>query len=230
MAVVDPGPDVEDHVRALLVEVADAKTVRLLLTHGHADHAGAARALADRIGAEVLGPPMPGTVDRVLADGDVTETDAGRLVAIHTPGHTADHLCFHWPEARALFAGDLLLGRGDTTWVAEYPGCVADYFASLDRLRTLDLRVIYPAHGPPIEDPAEAIDRYERHRRERVRQVEEALATMPEADLERLMELVYGDEVPHGLARAALRSLGALVEYVQEHGPSDSRQEPRRTR
>ena len=157
---------------------------------------------------------MEGVVDRVIRDGDSVDTELGPLVAVHTPGHTEDHLCFHLPSQGALFAGDLLLGTGDTTWVAEYSGCVADYFDSLARLRELALRVIYPGHGPPLDDPAEAIDRFERHRRERVAQVEEALAAMSSDDLEHLLELVYGDSIPAGLHGAAIRSLGALVDYV----------------
>lgn len=213
--MIDPGPDVHIHVRALFVAAAGADDVRIVLTHGHPDHAAAARPLADRLDAEVLGPELPGIVDRVLNDGEMVTTDHGDLIALHTPGHTEDHLCFHWPAEHALFAGDLLLGQGDTTWVAEYPGCVADYFASLERIRQLDLHVIYPAHGPPLEDPAEAIERFERHRRERVRQVEEALATLSSEDVHDLLDRVYGDTVPSGLEGAALRSLGALVDYVK---------------
>jgi glyoxylase-like metal-dependent hydrolase (beta-lactamase superfamily II) len=215
VAIVDPGPDVEDHVRALAVAVGEAESVRIVVTHGHPDHAGAARLLSDRLGSEVVGPDISNVVDRVLADGDVVETDAGSLVAVHTPGHTVDHLCFHWPEAGALFAGDMFLGEGDTTWVAEYPGCVADYFRSLERLRALPLDVIYPAHGAPLDDPADTLERFERHRRERVRQVEQALEALPDGNMESLLALVYGDRLPSGLAGAAARSVAALVDYVK---------------
>jgi glyoxylase-like metal-dependent hydrolase (beta-lactamase superfamily II) len=195
--------------------------VVILLTHGHGDHAGAAGALASSTGAEVWGPegleaygvPAP---DRVVRDGDTIETDAGPLVAVHTPGHTPEHLCFHWPARRALFAGDLLLGRGDTTWVAEYPGCVADYLDSLERLRSLDLDVIHPAHGPALDDPAGALDRFEAHRRERIEQVRRALEAVPDGDVDALLDRVYGGELPASVRRAARRSLEALVEYVNE--------------
>lgn len=214
MAVIDPGPDAQAHVRALVAAVETADEVRIVLTHGHADHAAAARPLADALGAEVLGPPLP-EVDRILRDGDSVETDQGPLVAVHTPGHTVEHLCFHWPAGHALFAGDLLLGEGDTTWVAEYRGCVADYFDSLERLREIDLDVIYPAHGPPLDDAAGAIARFDAHRRERVRQVASALPKLPRFDVDDLMTHVYGDTVPDGLHGAAARSLAALVDYVR---------------
>ena len=215
MAVIDPGPDVEHHVRALASAVAGADEVVILLTHGHADHAGAVPALSAEVEATVLGPAGVPGVERELADGDAVTTDDGTLVAVHTPGHTPEHLCYHWPARGALFAGDHLLGTGDTTWVAEYPGCVADYLASLERLRSLDLDVIYPAHGPPLEDPMAALDRYERHRRERIRQVEDALAGHPEADLDELLDLVYGLTVPTSMRGAARRSLEALVDHVK---------------
>lgn len=218
LVVLDPGPDVEDHVRAVVSSARDADEVTVLLTHGHADHAGAARSVAGALNAPVLGP-AEADPDRILRDGDGVETDAGLLRAVHTPGHTRGHLCYHWPARRALFAGDLLLGRGDTTWVAEYPGCVADYLASLERLRGLELEIIYPAHGPPLEDPAAALDRFEGHRRDRIRQVRKALQARPAADLDRLLEAVYGGELPSAVRGAARRSLAALVEFVQGDGP-----------
>jgi glyoxylase-like metal-dependent hydrolase (beta-lactamase superfamily II) len=213
--VIDPGPDVEDHVRALALAVRDASERTIVLTHGHRDHAGATRSLADAIGAEVWGPHGVEHVEHVLSDGDVVDTDDGQLVAVHTPGHTADHLCFYWPQRNALFAGDMLLGRGDTTWVAEYPGCVADYFDSIDRLRELDISVAYPAHGPPLEDVTKALDRFARHRRIRVRQVEQALIGHEDATVEDLFNVVYGGALPPGMDEAARRSLAALMEYVR---------------
>ena len=164
-------------------------------------------------------PELP-EVDRVLSDGEVVETDHGALRAVHAPGHTPDHLCFYWLPARALFAGDLLLGEGDTTWVAEYRGCMADYLASLEHLRGLELEVIYPAHGPPLDDPDDAIMRFSDHKRVRIRQVEEALRALPGADADALLDHVYGDTIPPGLRPAAVRSLGALVDYVRGVGRS----------
>jgi len=195
--------------------VQDAAEVRIVLTHGHGDHSGAVAALARSVGCKVFGPELPGLVDTPLGDGDAVSTDDGELIAVHTPGHTEEHLSFHWPERRALFAGDLLLGEGDTTWVAEYPGCVADYLRSLERLRSLDLAVIYPAHGPPLEDPPAALDRFESHRRSRIEQVVEALADRPDATLDDLLLVVYGDLLPATMRGAAAKSLSALLDYVR---------------
>lgn len=215
VALIDPGPDVPEHVRALASAVEGAERVRVVLTHGHPDHAGGARSVAEAVDAPILGPEGVEGLDQAIADGEAVETDEGVLVAVSTPGHARHHHCFHWPERRALFAGDFLLGRGDTTWVGEYPGCVADYLASLERLRPLDLAVIYPAHGPPIEDPSAALDRYRAHRLERIEQVRRALADHPHADPEGLFDVVYGSTVPQHVYRAALMSLSALVEHVR---------------
>jgi glyoxylase-like metal-dependent hydrolase (beta-lactamase superfamily II) len=214
VAVIDAGPEGDEHVTAVAEAVGDADEVSVVVTHGHRDHAPAAFALAERLGVEVWGPEGLETVDRHLSHGDALDTDQGELVAIATPGHARHHVALHWPARRALFAGDLLLGRGATTWVGEYAGCVADYLASLERIRALALDVIYPAHGPPLEDPAEALARYESHRLERIRQVEEALARRPDVEERELVELVYGGSIASGLEEAALRSVRALMDHV----------------
>ncbi|MDT8342387.1 MAG: MBL fold metallo-hydrolase [Longimicrobiales bacterium] len=218
VAVVDPGPDLEEHVEALCRAVAGAGRVTVLLTHGHADHAGAVDALLARLpGAEVAGAGHAAA--RPLADGAVVETDAGPLVTLSTPGHTRDHLAFHHPPSGALFPGDMVLGVGDTTWVAEYPGCVAEWLDSLARLEALAPRVIHPAHGPDVHDPTALFARYRAHREARIAAVRAALAAEPGLRRDALLARVYGDGIPAGLRPAALQSLAALVEYVERSGP-----------
>jgi len=217
VAVIDAGPESPEHMRALANAVRDADEVFVVLTHGHRDHAPGAFALAGDLGLEVWGPEGLEGVERPLCDGDVLSTDSGDLVAIDTPGHARQHLAFHWPSQRALFAGDLLLGRGDTTWVGEYSGCVADYLTSLNRLSSMDLAAIYPAHGPYLDDPAEAVIRYQRHREDRIRQVAEALRKRPGAEEEDLVDVVYGSGLPKGMRQAAALSIRALMEYAQTH-------------
>ncbi|HCR04763.1 MAG TPA: MBL fold metallo-hydrolase [Gemmatimonadetes bacterium] len=229
VAVIDPGPARASHVTAVAAEVAGAESVVLLLTHGHSDHAGAAPALAMRLGARILGAwsngydegepgssgPLPGIPLGVFGDGEGVDTDMGELTALSAPGHTCDHLVFHWRDQRAVFVGDLLLGVGETTWVGGYSGCVADYFASLDRVENLGAGVLLPAHGPPVFDPEARLGRYRAHRRERVTQVERALDAHPDASADELLLTVYGESVPEGLLPAARASLVALIEYVK---------------
>ncbi len=218
MVVLDPGPDDPEHLRALARAVEGAREVRIAVTHGHADHAGGAPALATMLGAPLFGPA--GAADSVvpLPDGGTLETDHGALVAVETPGHAPEHLAFHWPDASAVFVGDLLLGEGDTTWVGEYPGCVADYLRSLDRLEALGPEVLYPTHGPPIEDPPAALGRYRGHRTERIHEVREVLADDPSADAAEVVRRVYGGRVPPGLEGAARRSAEVLLHHVRSEG------------
>lgn len=215
LAVIDPGPDRAEHVRALAQALEGAEAVSILVTHGHPDHAPGALPLARELGSEVLGPASVAGVTRPLVDGESVTTDEGDLVALETPGHARHHLAFHWPRRAALFAGDLVLGKGDTVWVGEYPGCVADYLRSIGRVRALELQVIYPAHGPPIEDPGEALDRFEAHRQERIGEVRKLLAARPGAGVDELMSAVYGSSLPDGARRAARLAIEALKAHVE---------------
>ncbi|MEZ4424717.1 MAG: MBL fold metallo-hydrolase [Gemmatimonadota bacterium] len=212
VVVIDPGPDREPHRRALLDALAGQDRVIVALTHAHADHAAGAPALAAALGAPVVGPGDPG--ERALADGESLAVGDGHLVAVATPGHAQRHLSFLWQPHGLLFCGDLLLGSGSTTWVGGYRACVADYLASLDRIEALAPRRILPTHGPPIEDPAEAIARYRAHRRERIEQVRRARAAEPGADLTRLVDLVYGAALPSGMRRAAETSVRAIQDFL----------------
>ena len=212
VAIIDPGPDVGSHVRAVVRAVAEAEDVRVLLTHGHADHAGAAAAVAGALGAEILGVGVPAA--RALGHSEVVDTDQGRLVSVETPGHSREHVTFQWVEADAAFPGDLILGRGETTWVGEYEGCVADYLDSLERLRALRCNRLYPAHGPPVEDPEGTVTAFEAHRRQRIRQVREALTVRPEATTDDLVAAVYGTTIPDGLETAAGKSVEAIRDFL----------------
>jgi glyoxylase-like metal-dependent hydrolase (beta-lactamase superfamily II) len=214
VAVIDAGPALDLHLGALRDAVADADAVVWIVTHGHGDHAPAARVLAGEMGTDLWGPAGVEGVTRPLGDGDRVPTDSGELIAVDTPGHARHHVGLHWPAARAFFAGDLLLGAGDSVWVGEYPGCVADYLASLERVRGLGVDVIHAGHGPTIEDPAEAIDRFARHRRMRIAQMETLVAARPGATPAQLVEAIYGSSLPDGLRRAAEKSVAALVSHV----------------
>jgi glyoxylase-like metal-dependent hydrolase (beta-lactamase superfamily II) len=213
--VLDPGPDVEHHVRALASWLSDADEVRVVLTHGHHDHAGGAPRLAQALRVPVMGPAGVAQVEVPLDDGARIPTDEGTLVAVPTPGHARHHLAFLWDERQALFVGDLMLGRGDTTWVGEYPGCVADYLESLATVRRLAPQVIYPAHGPPIDEVQAALDRYQDHRMARIRQVEEALRDHPGASGDDLVARVYGTALPSAVHTAARMSLEAMNDYLR---------------
>ena len=212
------------HIRALRVALDSATDVKVLLTHAHGDHAGGAVALARLCNASLLATesfraPASGPPDlRFLQVGDRIGTDQGSLVTVGIPGHTRDHVAFHWEETDALFVGDLLLGRGSTTWIGEYLGCVEDYLRSLDRVTRLNPSILYPGHGPPITDTEATLDRFRRHRLERLKEVAEARRRSPEATPEALATLVYGEKIPASLRRAAVRSITAALYHLEGQG------------
>jgi glyoxylase-like metal-dependent hydrolase (beta-lactamase superfamily II) len=211
IAIIDPGPADAAHIRAL-ARLAGSAPVTILLTHTHPDHADAAPELARRIGAEIRS-----VEGGTLSHGDQISTDAGRLVAVATPGHTPDHVSFHWPAAGAVFCGDLMMGGHDTALVAPPEGDLAEYLDSLVRLRTLAPRLILPSHGPPITDPPAALERYARHRRARLAAVRAAIAAGA-SSLDELIDEVYGRELEAVLRGPARGAVLAYVEYLRDTG------------
>ena len=227
-AVIDPGPDDPSHVEALLGALGGRRPVAILLTHAHADHAAAAPALAARTGAPVMiaegADHLPfdrGLVSRWL-QRDRIETDAGVLSCIITPGHAVEHACFLWTggggeHEGALFAGDMFVGGADTTLVAPPEGDLTDYLWSLVEIERLGPTIIYPAHGPPLTDPPEALRRYQAHRESRILQVVDALAAGPASPGE-MLDRVYGPDLHPELRTAAAGSLEAILAHLDWEG------------
>jgi glyoxylase-like metal-dependent hydrolase (beta-lactamase superfamily II) len=200
IVVVDPGPDVASHVDAI-VGCGGDRIRWIALTHGHADHAAAAPALAARTGAEIL---AFGTVD----DGFELESTEFRLMALHTPGHSPDHICYLLEEERKLFSGDTVID-GSTVVIAPPGGDMAAYLASLERLgnRRLRLRSIAPGHGHLIDDPAKRLAGYLQHRLDREASIVAALEAGA-ATVDQLVAAVYVD-LPPVLREAAAQTVHA---------------------
>ena len=217
-AVIDPGPDLPEHIDAVAEAIGDGVVVSVLLTHDHPDHAEAAPALARRLRAPVLGSGAG------LAHGDRVHTDAGDLIAIATPGHTPDHVAFHWPDAGVVFVGDLMLGGMDTALIAPPEGDLASYLDSLERVRALRPGALFPAHGAAFEDPDAAIARYVAHRRARLERVREALeGARPLAVTPRqITRVVYGPDLDEGLRAAAEAATLAYLRYLERTGAASA--------
>ncbi len=219
--VVDPGPDDEGHLRRVRDEVAAAgrRVSRILLTHGHPDHAEGAAAFAALTGAPVLAAdPAHRRGSEGLAPGDTVTAAGCEVRVVATPGHTADSVCLLLPADGALLTGDTVLGRG-TTVIAQ-DGSLADYLRSLERLRALAdeaaLRVLLPGHGPLLADPAGTLDYYLSHRRERLAEVTAALAAGDRTPAE-IVARVYTD-VDRSLWPFAEWSVRAQLEYLDTVG------------
>ncbi len=217
--VVDPGPLHEAHLDRV-AELAGPVGV-VLLTHGHADHSEGARAFAERVGCHVraLDPTFVHGGEG-LHDGDVVGLDGLEVRVVGTPGHTSDSLSFVLPAERAVLTGDTVLGRG-TTVVAHPDGALGAYLGSLRRLRDLaeanELAVIWPGHGPVLDEALPAFDYYLRHRAERLDQVRAAVAAgfVEPGDIVRQ---VYAD-VDERLWPAAELSVRAQLEYLDRPSP-----------
>jgi hydroxyacylglutathione hydrolase len=205
---------------------------RVILTHRHRDHLGGVEQLRGRYRGLAVAKMIhrdTGLPDDVadLRDGQTVEGEGVTLVAVHTPGHASDHLCYYLREEKALFTGDVILG-GSTTVIPAEDGDLGDYLASLRRLQGLDVERIYPAHGPVIDNAQAKIREYIDHRMERERQILAALAdgldTIPA-----MVERIYA-EVPKALHPVAAQSVeshlkklvrdGRVTEAVQPDAPS----------
>jgi len=225
--VVDPGPAGEDHLRAVLSAAPDVGAI--LVTHTHGDHSPGAAGLAAATGAPVcgFGPMLRPSVerhddtfraDRVLVDGDAVEGVDHRLVALHTPGHASNHLCFLLDAGgeRLLFAGDHVM-QGATVVIAPLDGDMADYLAQLERVRCLGIDRILPGHGDPIDDPDAHLQGLLEHRAARAAQVLAALADAGPAGAtcRELVEVAYAD-VPAALHPVAVYSAWAILRASAE--------------
>jgi glyoxylase-like metal-dependent hydrolase (beta-lactamase superfamily II) len=197
--VVDPGPADAAHLAAVW-EAASGGLEGIVLTHGHADHASGAEPLAERAaGVPVLRP----------AGGE----QAGPFFAVATPGHSPDSVCLLFEQI--CFTGDTVLGEG-SVFISPGEGSLSAYLDSLRALRSLDLEVLCPGHGPYVWDPGAKLDEYISHRLERERLLLEALAAGARSEKD-LLDQAWSD-VPKQLRPAAGLTLRAHLEKLGEEG------------
>jgi glyoxylase-like metal-dependent hydrolase (beta-lactamase superfamily II) len=242
VAVIDPGPDLPEHLEAILAAVDGERVAAIVVTHHHIDHSPLAGPLKARTGAPIYGCALAAapvaedngvrmeaandldfTPDVGLCAGGEIKGPSWTLEAIPTPGHTSNHICYALKEENALFSGDHIMGWS-TTVIAPPDGDMTDYMESLQRIRAREFSTIWPTHGPPIREVAPFLDAYIAHRRERETQILTALAQGP-ARIRELVPRLYAD-VDSRLHPAAARSMLAHMIDLTRRGRVRTGSEP----
>ncbi len=231
VAVIDPGPDDDAHLAAILQACAGETITAILITHTHIDHSPLARPLAARTGAVIFGRADPATgsaeednesdfrPDVEVEDGQVITGPDWTITAVATPGHASNHVCYILAEERALFSGDHVMGWS-TTVVSPPDGDMGAYYASLDKVEALGARTLWPTHGPPVQDVQPFIAAYRAHRLAREQQILAQLASGPKR-ISEMVPVLYA-AVDSRLHPAASRSMLAHLQHMTRTGAVES--------
>ena len=235
VVVLDPGPADAAHIAAIRAATLGENIAAILLSHTHMDHSPGAALLKAQTGAPLYGCGphvaarelglgelnlLDASADRAYApdvemrDGEVLEMAGVRLKAVHTPGHTANHLCFALEQEGALFSGDHVMAWS-TTIVAPPDGAMGDYMASLDRLRGRDEQIYWPGHGGPVNEPQRFVRALLHHRRAREASI---LRRIREGDrrIEEIVARIYENLDSRLRGAAALSVFAHLEELVRQ--------------
>ena len=223
ITLVDPGPNIKEHIQAILKRGA-GKIKRILVTHTHTDHSPAALPISKELNIPMFGRLIDRESewedetfipDTVLSHGDVIDTDEYSLKTIHTPGHASNHLCFYLEKHKCLLTGDHVMD-GSTVVIAPPDGNMTEYINSLKLLEDYNIDYFAPGHGNYMEEPSKTIQSIIRHRLSRESKVLRCIDKNNNSNLDELLPLVYDDvpEMLHPIARMSL--LAHLIKLQDE--------------
>lgn len=231
VAVIDPGPDRADHLTALLAALAGETVAGIFVTHTHTDHSPLAKRLGQATGSEIfafgahgagrqhqthivgealdMGVDLEFAPDITCPHGHIVDGPGWSLEAVHTPGHTSNHLCFSLRQENTLFTGDHVMGWS-TTLVCPPDGHMGDYMASLRRLLERDDQLFWPGHGDAVRQPRRYVRALIGHREMReaafVKRLEAGDRTVGD-----IVKAVYAGLTPKLQYAAALTTLAHLI-------------------
>jgi glyoxylase-like metal-dependent hydrolase (beta-lactamase superfamily II) len=233
VAVIDPGPVDPAHIAAIDTALEGETVSHVFVTHHHLDHSPLAHPLAEKHGARVYGfgppqiAPAGGEVrleagddvgfqpDVQIEDEEIFPGAGWTLQALHTPGHTSNHVCYALIEENTLFSGDHVMGWS-TSVISPPDGHMGDYLFQLARMRDRDFTRLWPTHGPAVESPSPFIQAYIDHRLAREDQILACLADGHET-IRDMVAVMYAD-VDKRLHPAAAHSALAHVIHLVELG------------
>ncbi|MFN7125063.1 MAG: MBL fold metallo-hydrolase [Allorhizobium sp.] len=235
VCVIDPGPDNDAHLEALMAALKGREVTHIAVSHTHRDHSPLAPRLKAATGAVIIaeGPHRPSRLlfegevnpfaesadtdfipDLALVDGQTVEGDGWRLTAVHTPGHTANHAAFALEDTGILFSADHVMAWA-TSIVAPPDGAMSDYMASLDRLLERSDRLYLPGHGGPVTEPPAFVRALRTHRRLRERAVQERIRKGDRLIAD-MVKVIYATTDPRLHGAAALSVLAHIEDLVEK--------------
>ena len=233
VAVIDPGPELDAHLDALITAIGTARVSAIVVTHTHKDHSPLSRRLKALTGAPLIGcgphqaaralgegetnmldasadhDHMP---DRLMQDGEEFEGEGFTLQAVATPGHTMNHLAFALRQENALFSGDHVMAWS-TSIVAPPDGSMGAYMASLERLMARDETIYWPGHGGPVKEPGRFVRGLLSHRRMREATIAERVQA-GDRHIVSIVEKLYAGLDPKLKGAAALSVFAHLEDMV----------------